>query len=198
METEHTKFPGQDRSTSSGALVLKQLSPHDGYLHCNWSLIHVKFDARVQISYTTVKILQNTTEFITFALHPVSFFSLHTFPSHSDLFLPTYCRCKGLLLYLMAPSDTQHTRQDSSGWGIGPPQRPLPDNKQHPQQIDIYALGGVRTRNPKKRAAADPRLRLRSHRDFSFITNSVFFFICHTLIFWSPQKYVLIEEFLEH
>ena len=31
--------------------------------------------------------------------------------------------------------------------------------------IDIYALGGIRTHNSSKRAAADPRLRTRSHWD---------------------------------
>jgi hypothetical protein len=32
-------------------------------------------------------------------------------------------------------------------------------NTQHSQQTKIYALGGIRTRNPSRRAAADPRLR---------------------------------------
>ena len=40
-------------------------------------------------------------------------------------------------------------------------QRPLPDNTQHSQQTDIPAPGGIRTRNPSKRAAVDPRLRPR-------------------------------------
>ena len=39
--------------------------------------------------------------------------------------------------------------------------RPLPDNTQHSEEKDIHALGGIRTRNPDKRAAADPRLRPR-------------------------------------
>jgi len=30
---------------------------------------------------------------------------------------------------------------------------------------DIHAPGGIRTRNPSKRAAADPRLRARGHRE---------------------------------
>jgi hypothetical protein len=30
---------------------------------------------------------------------------------------------------------------------------------QHSQETDIHALGGIRTHNPSKRAAADPRLR---------------------------------------
>ena len=32
-------------------------------------------------------------------------------------------------------------------------------NTQHSQQTDIQAPGGIRTRNPSKRAAADRRLR---------------------------------------
>jgi hypothetical protein len=39
------------------------------------------------------------------------------------------------------------------------------DNTQHSQKTDIHASGGIRTRNPSKRAAADPRLRPRGHWD---------------------------------
>ena len=42
---------------------------------------------------------------------------------------------------------------------------PLPDNTQHSQETDIHAPGRIRTRNPSKRAAVDPRLRPRGHRD---------------------------------
>jgi hypothetical protein len=42
-------------------------------------------------------------------------------------------------------------------------ERPLPDNTQHSQETDIHALGGIRTRNPCKRAAADPRLTPRGN-----------------------------------
>jgi len=31
---------------------------------------------------------------------------------------------------------------------------------------DIHVLGGIRNRNTSKRAAADPRLRPRGHRDW--------------------------------
>jgi hypothetical protein len=41
----------------------------------------------------------------------------------------------------------------------------LPDNTQHSQETDIHAPGGIRIRNPSKRAAADPRLRPRGHCD---------------------------------
>jgi len=61
---------------------------------------------------------------------------------------------------------------------ISPTQRPLPDNTQHSQQIDLYltthdtqqtdihAPGKIRTHNPSRRAAADRRLRPRSHWDW--------------------------------
>ena len=48
---------------------------------------------------------------------------------------------------------------------IGPSQRPLPDKTQHSQKTDIRAAGGIRTRIPSKRAAADPRLRRRGYWD---------------------------------
>jgi hypothetical protein len=57
----------------------------------------------------------------------------------------------------------RHTRYDSSGRVLNPSHRPLPDNTQHSQQTDIHAPCGIRTRNPSKPAAADPRLRPRSH-----------------------------------
>ena len=40
----------------------------------------------------------------------------------------------------------------------------LPDNTQHSQETDIQADGGIRTRNPSKRAAEVQRLRRRGHR----------------------------------
>ena len=62
-------------------------------------------------------------------------------------------------------TQSHHSRYDSSRLVISPTQRPLPDNTQHSQQTNIHASGGIRTHNPSKRAAADPRLRPRGHRD---------------------------------
>ena len=59
---------------------------------------------------------------------------------------------------------THHSRCDSSGRVISLSQRPLPDNAQISQQINIHAHGGSWTRNPKKREAADQRLRPHGHR----------------------------------
>jgi hypothetical protein len=43
-----------------------------------------------------------------------------------------------------------------------PIQRPLPDNTQHSQETGFHAPGRIRTHNPRKRAAADPRLKEKS------------------------------------
>ena len=41
----------------------------------------------------------------------------------------------------------------------------MSDNKQHSQQTDIHAPGGIRTRSLSRRAAADPHSRQRGHWD---------------------------------
>jgi hypothetical protein len=61
-------------------------------------------------------------------------------------------------------SDTPHS-VGHSGRVISQTQRPLPDNTQHSQEADTHVAGGIRTRNPSKQTAADPRLRLRGHWD---------------------------------
>jgi hypothetical protein len=57
--------------------------------------------------------------------------SFSFFLPYSDIFLPTHCGCRGLLLHLITLSDTHthtHTRYDSSERVISPTQKPLPDN----------------------------------------------------------------------
>jgi hypothetical protein len=87
------------------------------------------------------------------------------FPSYSDI-LPTRCRFRGLLLYLITLNG-MHTRArarhththtvHSSGRRIGPWQRPPPNNTQHSQETDIHASGGIRTHNASTRAAVAHR-----------------------------------------
>jgi hypothetical protein len=48
-------------------------------------------------------------------------------------------------------------------WTIDQPDAETCDNTQYAQETDIHAPGGIRTRNPSKRAAALPRLRPRGH-----------------------------------
>jgi len=50
---------------------------------------------------------------------------------------------------------------------ISPAQRPVPYNTQHAKEKDIHTAGGIRTHNPSKRAAAEPRLRQHSHWDYT-------------------------------
>jgi hypothetical protein len=57
-------------------------------------------------------------------------------------------------------SQTCLTRYDSSGRVTRPTQRPQPGKSQHSQETDIHASGGIRTHNPSKRAATNPRLKL--------------------------------------
>jgi len=49
-----------------------------------------------------------------------------------------------------------HAWYDSSGRVISSSQIPPPDNTRHAQQTNIRAPGGIRARNPSKRAATDP------------------------------------------
>ena len=52
-------------------------------------------------------------------------------------------------------TQTYHTRKDTYGRVISPTKLPLPDNTQQSHQTCAHASGGIRTRNPSKRAAAD-------------------------------------------
>jgi hypothetical protein len=54
---------------------------------------------------------------------------------------------------------THHSRKPPWGQATSPMQRPLPDNAQHTQETDIHASSGIRTHNPSKHAAAQPRLK---------------------------------------
>ena len=47
---------------------------------------------------------------------------------------------------------------------IEPSQRSPHDNRQHSQERDIHAPGGIRTLNPSKRAATDSCCTARGHR----------------------------------
>jgi hypothetical protein len=61
-------------------------------------------------------------------------------------------------------------------WTGDQPDAQTSDNTQHSQATDIHDPRGIRTRNPNKREAADPRLRQRGHwdlnRDISSLTNT--------------------------
>ena len=93
------------------------------------------------------------------------------------------------LLRFLDHTQTHHSRQDSSGRVIGTSQRPLPDNTQHSQKTGILAPGGIRTCNPRKAAAADPRLRLRGYLDRRFITVLPLLLILLLLLFVKNTAY---------
>ena len=65
------------------------------------------------------------------------------------------------LRFSRSHTTTHHSRQDSSGRVISSSQRPPLYNTQHSQQTNIHALGGIRTHDLSRRAAAE--LRLRPH-----------------------------------
>jgi hypothetical protein len=65
-----------------------------------------------------------------------------------------------------------HTHKHQVSWTpgrvISPSQGTLPDNTQHSQETDIHASGRIRTHNPRRRAAANSRIKLRGHWDWQF------------------------------
>ena len=87
----------------------------------------------------------------------------------------------GLLILEVSRSHTSahHRSMDFSGRVISPSQRPLPgNNTQHSTQTDIHVPGGIRTHNPSKRAAVDPRLRPRGHWDWHRAVNKRDKYVC--------------------
>ena len=99
---------------------------------------------------------------------------VHSFPDLSRSFLPNSNSLaqwpklsQGHLVLEVSKSHTMthHSWQNSSGRGIGPSQRPSPDNTHHSQETDFHLPRGFRTRNPSKQAAADPRLKRLGHWD---------------------------------
>jgi hypothetical protein len=66
---------------------------------------------------------------------------------------------------LIVEASWSHSDTPHSVGLISATQRPLPDNTQHSQATDNNACGGIRTHNPSKRVAVDPRLRSRGHRE---------------------------------
>jgi len=77
--------------------------------------------------------------------------------------LPKWSKA-ALLSRIYYYTQTHHTGYDSFGRVTSPRQRPLPDTQQS-QQRDIHVPDRIRTHNPSKRAAADPRLRKHHHSD---------------------------------
>ena len=79
------------------------------------------------------------------------------------LLLQTHCRCGGLLLHLITLRHTTVGRTLLDGWSAVADtstwQHTTFKREKYPCPV------GIRTRNPSKRAAADPRLRMGGHWD---------------------------------
>jgi hypothetical protein len=78
---------------------------------------------------------------------------------------PQWARASSFTRFSRSHITTHHRRYESSGRVISLSQRPVPDNTQHSQQTNIHALGGIRTHNFSRRAAADSRFRPRGNWD---------------------------------
>jgi hypothetical protein len=90
---------------------------------------------------------------------------------------------QGLLLSsLHDHTQTHHIGLDLCGRVTSAMQGALPDNTQNSQETDVHAPAGIRSHNPSKRAAADPRLRKRSYWDRTIhrVKISVIWKVYHT------------------
>jgi hypothetical protein len=111
----------------------------------------------VQSMYTFVQSI-SVPDFI--GLTPkISFIAIIFFPVATAPSEP------GLLNYRVFMITLRHTTFGRTERVIRPTQIPLPDIRQHPQETDIPADGGIRTRSSSKRATVDSRHRLCGHWD---------------------------------
>jgi hypothetical protein len=72
-------------------------------------------------------------------------------------FRPNVGHCRLILDDSSSHKATYNSRQDSSGRAISSKHKSLRDTTQRTQQRNINAPGGIRTRNPGRKAAADAR-----------------------------------------
>jgi hypothetical protein len=82
-----------------------------------------------------------------------------------DHFLPTRCRCRGLLLNLITLNDAYTFVRTPLDEGSDRSRDLYLHNTQLSQEPDIHASGGIRIHNPSKRVAAYVRLWPRGQRD---------------------------------
>jgi hypothetical protein len=81
---------------------------------------------------------------------------------HCTFFFPwrnSPCWTKGL------PYRASRSHSVGLHWTSDHPEAETSDNTQHTVFTDVHARDGIRTRNPRKRAATYPRLRPRAHWD---------------------------------
>jgi hypothetical protein len=75
------------------------------------------------------------------------------------------------LLHVITLNDTHKHTPRSIGllWKRNRPVAGISDSTQHSQETDSHAPSGIRTPNPRKRAAADLGLRPRGHRNLHIL-----------------------------
>jgi len=74
---------------------------------------------------------------------------------------------------------------------------PVTANTLHPQQTDSHSQGGIRTRNPSKRAATEPRLRPCDHWDRHDIY-SIYIYISQTRRITCILFHILLSPWLPY
>jgi hypothetical protein len=74
---------------------------------------------------------------------------------------------QGLLIAEVSRSYSDTLHSVGLLWTSGQPvaETSARNNTQHPRETDLHVPCGIRTRNPSKRAVADPRLKPRGHWD---------------------------------
>jgi hypothetical protein len=78
--------------------------------------------------------------------------------------LPAHCRCRGLLLHTITLRHATLGRTPLDEGSVRRRDLYLTTHNTHKRQASV-PIGGIRTRNPSKRAAADPRRRPHGHWD---------------------------------
>jgi hypothetical protein len=110
------------------------------------------------------------------------------------LILPNHFRRRGLLLHLITIKGKKththkHTQsEDFSGRGIGPSQRPLPENTQHPKKTHVHTLAGFKPEIPASErpethdldsAATGIGLTDTNYSNFSSSLSTFYFLTCN-------------------
>ena len=85
---------------------------------------------------------------------------------------------QGLLIIEASRSHSDTPHSVGLLWASDQPEEDLHLTAQHSQETDIHAQGGIPTRNPSKRAAADPRLRAGGHWDLLYLCVCVCVCVC--------------------
>jgi hypothetical protein len=114
----------------------------------------------------------------------------NSFVPSPDLFYLLTAGVEVVHFHLITRRHTHRSRQDSSGRGIGPLQRPLPDNTQTLYKTNIHAPSGIRNQDPSHRSAAD--LRLRCEEGIKYLNVICTIITIRTYITYTTYKFVKV------